>query len=109
MSASLWSSSSNELFLFEHFIAKLWAMLNTILLNARARLRAVTNVAKLEAFTRISQETGLTVSWLQKFADGRIDNPTITSLDRLIAYLDKIDRPSPSRHVQPSMGQEAAA
>lgn len=40
----------------------------------------------------IARGAGLTYSWLQKFADGRITNPTVRTLGKLIEYLDDTTR-----------------
>ena len=64
--------------------------------------------ARLGQYPVIVRETGLTYSWLQKFADGRINNPTINSLDRLIRYLDETESSSESDH-HPTTPREVAA
>lgn len=89
------NKTSNELFYFKQYVAMLSPMLNDILTDARARLRS-----QPKSMIRISEETGLTYSWLTKFSDGRITNPTIRTLHQLIEYLDKNpNEPSKDRAV----------
>jgi len=59
-------------------------MISKILDETRARLKA--HVGPL---SKIARESDLNYSWLTKFKDGRINNPTIVNLDRLIRYLDR--------------------
>lgn len=87
--ASLCGSLSNELFSFEQFIVSIFSMISSLLPMTRQRLKA-----RLGQYPVIVRETGLTYSWLQKFANGRINNPTINSLDRLIQYLDETESSS---------------
>jgi len=57
-------------------------MNESIVSETRARLRDRGQLAK------VALETGLTYSWLTKFSDGRISNPTVRTLLKLIRYLD---------------------
>lgn len=68
-------------------------MISSLLPLTRQRLKA-----RLGQYPVIVRETGLTYSWLQKFANGRINNPTINSLDRLIQYLDETESSSEDNH-----------
>lgn len=54
----------------------------------RARL-----VAQRGKYRKISDASGLTDSWLSKFANEAIQNPTVSKLDRLARALDDIERP----------------
>lgn len=50
-------------------------------------------IAQRGKFRQIRNASGLTDSWLSKFANAAIQNPTISKLDRLAKALDDIDRP----------------
>lgn len=63
----------------------LGTMNESIVDETRARLRKRGQLAK------VAHETGLTYSWLTKFSDGRISNPTVRTLIQLIHYLDGAD------------------
>jgi transcriptional regulator with XRE-family HTH domain len=54
----------------------------------RARL-----IAERGQYSRIRESSGLTTSWLSKFASGAINNPTIENLDRLARALDALHQP----------------
>jgi len=44
------------------------------------------------SFQDISKMSGLSLSFLSKYANGHKTNPTVKSLDLLVNTLDKIDR-----------------
>lgn len=48
-------------------------------------------------YHRISRESGLSYSWLCKFAQGRRVNPTITTITKLRAALALVDGPDPAQ------------
>lgn len=54
----------------------------------RARL-----IAQRGKYRQICELSGLTDSWVSKFANRAIQNPTVSKLDRLSQALDEIERP----------------
>lgn len=56
------------------------------------------------SLTQVAREAGLTYSWVCKFADGRINNPTVRTVTRLLHYLDTAERHKPA----PSSSDQAA-
>lgn len=83
-------------------------MKESLLIQMKGRLRAVKG-----QWPSIADQAGVDYVWLTKVMQGAIKDPGVTRVERVIAALDLMgpspDRPSPSRHAQPSMGQEAAA
>jgi transcriptional regulator with XRE-family HTH domain len=54
----------------------------------RARL-----IAERGKYRQVCEASGLTTSWLSKFASGTISNPTVSNLDRLARALDALNHP----------------
>jgi len=63
------------------------------MLERAERIRvAAFNYKKYE---EVSKETGVGVSWLAKFADGRIKNPTISKISQIEVFFEsKIQSPT---------------
>lgn len=82
MVARVFSSPRNELFSFKQFIAIFFFMTNLIndTETLRQLLLAASNVKG------IARETGLSYSWLMQFRHGKIENPTIRSLQVISGY-----------------------
>jgi transcriptional regulator with XRE-family HTH domain len=52
-------------------------------MSIRAQTNRLRDQARSRNLVRLSKKTGVSYSWLTKFVDGRIQNPTVGNLEKL--------------------------